>query len=182
MNNHCNPKRALIDLVSALSERSGKTFNQIRWEINHYVGYELTRSMFDNYFRQKAELYTRYPDTVILALIYCFREGIPPHKRITPLEAFLLINWSNSSLNVIRKIIIFFDKELFEASLEVFIFELDQDIEWIDETIKQVEMQVQLRYAKRKDETSSNGRLSADLLPMQDLIQRLEILLKELKK
>ncbi len=183
-NKRVNPKKNLVNLVSLLSERSGKTYNQLRGELNGHIGYELTRSMFDNYFRQKVDLYTRYPETVILGLVHCFLDGLSEEQRITPLEVFLLINWSNSSLNMIRKTRDLFEKDLFEASLEVFLFELNHDdVEWTPEMLKQIESQIELRCARRKDITASmQGRLSSDLLPIQDLIQQLENILRELKK
>lgn len=178
-----NPKKNLVNLVSLLSLRSGKNFSQLRAELNAYLGYNLTRSMFDNYFRQKIDLFTRYPEEVILGLIHCFLTGVTVDKRITPIEAFLIINWSKSSLNLIRKLKDIFEKELFEASLEVYLFELKQDDdERLLERLEQVETQIEIRCARRKDMTVlMQERLSADLLPVQQLIQRLNTIMIDLK-
>lgn len=114
-------KDKVISLVEELKARSQKTYTEIRSEMSTYLKYPVSRNMFENAFRHKVGVGTRYDPEMVQALIHCFLNQKDPLRGIHVYECLLIISWTSTPFSLVKTVFQFYPRELCIASLMVFL-------------------------------------------------------------
>lgn len=115
-----NQLNVIYEIVTALRERSGRTYTDAIGLMSEQLKFDYPEATFNKLFRRKAlsdRGFPRYQQDEVEALIYAYSHQLVPEKGFTAFEAIKLFDATRMSFNQWNALKKYFDEENFNNAL-----------------------------------------------------------------